>query len=153
MSDIAELERRITFALERVAKAAERGSGQSTAMSELKDKLTEEQLECERLRDRLQDLKDSHAAAIEALEGKLDKVRGQVARQEHDLAKIRGVNAQLRENNARLREANASGLADVDLVNTALSTELDAVRTAQAADRAELNAVLDELRPLVEESA
>lgn len=153
MTDLSELERRITYALERISKAADQGGGDSAALSELKDKLTEEQLESERLRDRIEDLKDSHGAALEALEKKLDKVRAQVARQEHDLAKLRGVNAQLRENNAKLREANAAGLADAGLINSGMGVELDALRTVQAADRAELDAVLEELRPMVEESA
>ena len=153
MTDLSELERRITYALERISKAADQSGGDSAALSELKDKLTEEQLESERLRDRIEDLKDSHGAALEALEKKLDKVRAQVARQEHDLAKLRGVNAQLRENNAKLREANAAGLADAGLINSGIGVELDALRTVQAADRAELDAVLEELRPMVEESA
>ena len=153
MSDIAELERRITFALERVANAAARGDGSSAELSELKNSLADEQVENERLRDRLQDMKDSHGAALEALEGKLDQIRTQISRQEHDLSKLRAVNAQLRENNAKLRDANAAGLADADLVNQSLSTELEAVRTTQATDRSELDAILEDLRPLVEEGA
>lgn len=153
MSDIAELERRITYALERISAAAERGGASAGDLTGLKDQLAEEQVETERLRDRLQDMKDSHAAALEALEQKLDKVRDQISRQEHDLAKLRAVNAQLRENNAKLREANAAGLADAGLVNAAMAVEVEALRKLQEADRSELDAVLNELRPLVEESA
>ena len=59
------------------------------------------------------------------------------------------MNAQLRSNNTALRKANAAGVGDAGLINRAMEAELNGLRAAQMADREELAAVLEELKPLI----
>lgn len=54
---------------------------------------------------------------------------------------------------AELRAAAEQGVSDADLVNRAVVAELDALRQARAEDLAELQALVAELDPVLEESA
>ncbi|MCU0856587.1 MAG: hypothetical protein MUF63_17420 [Rhodobacteraceae bacterium] len=63
------------------------------------------------------------------------------------------MNDGLRASNAALREANAAGLADADLVNGAMEAELASLRATTDARRAEIDAILARLEPLIEERA
>ena len=65
---------------------------------------------------------------------------------------MRSVNEELRGSNGKLREANAQGLADADLVNTAMISELEALRAERAAHRAEIDEMLATLEPLLKEA-
>ncbi len=152
-----ELERRITHALERISRAAGKtgagAAGDAGDAGALKQSLEEERTANEQLRERLRSLNDRQHDALAALEEQVGNLRMQVARRENDLARLKNVNARLRGSNAKLREANAAGLADAGLVNASMAVELEALRSVQSADRAELEAVLEELRPIIEESA
>ena len=65
---------------------------------------------------------------------------------------MRAVNENLRSSNAALREANAKGLAEPELVNAAMSSELDSLRAARAAERAEIETILATLEPVLKEA-
>ncbi len=66
-----------------------------------------------------------------------------------ELQQLRLANEQLRTSNAALREANAEGLGDAGLINAAMAAEIDGLRAAQASDKAQVNAVLARLEPLL----
>jgi uncharacterized protein (DUF885 family) len=68
------------------------------------------------------------------------------------LDRLRQANEALRDNNAALRAALADGVADADMINDALQAELEALSAQQAADAAEVEAILTELKPIVQEA-
>ncbi len=74
------------------------------------------------------------------------KGRDVVAALDGGLQGLRQSNADLRALTASLR-ARDRECRRTDLINRAILAELDATRAAQAADRAELDAVLAELAP------
>jgi len=155
MSDIAELERRIGHALDRISEAmAERdGSTGADQTAALRVELEEEKTANAQLEERLRVLKQKQGAALRALEEQVGEMRSQSVRRERDLSCLRDANARLRSINTTLREANAEGLADAALIDGAVIAELEALRGVQAADRSEIETILDELRPIVEEGA
>lgn len=69
------------------------------------------------------------------------------------LDRLRAANAQLRINNAALRKAAAAGGADAALLEDGMQAEIDALRAAREADRAEIDSILQALKPIVEEGA
>ena len=72
-----------------------------------------------------------------------------LVRLDTELQQLRLANEQLRTSNAALREANAEGLGDASLINAAMAAEIDGLRAAQASDKAQVNAVLARLEPLL----
>jgi UDP-3-O-acyl-N-acetylglucosamine deacetylase len=67
-----------------------------------------------------------------------------------EMQKMRSINSQLRENNTALRTVNIDAIGDPSLVNTALITELEALKVGRDADLAELNTILTDLRPFTD---
>ena len=68
------------------------------------------------------------------------------------LDQLRQANEALRENNAALRAALAEGVADAGMINEAMRAELESLSAQQAADAAEVEAILTELKPIVQEA-
>jgi chromosome segregation ATPase len=66
-----------------------------------------------------------------------------------ELQRLRRANDELRKSNATLREANSEGIGDPDLINKAMLAELEGLRATQAADTAEVGAVLTKLDNLL----
>lgn len=155
MSEINELERRITRALDRIRDGiatVESGSRQSDDSTALKEQLDEERTVNAQLEERIRALKERHAAEIEALASANSGAEVRHADLETALDRLRQANEALRDNNAALRAALADGVADADMINDALQAELEALSAQQAADAAEVEAILTELKPIVQEA-
>jgi len=176
MSDISELERRIHAALDRIgagleslgragavdaagmaAMAGPEGTGDVPPAPPDSDEATRlaEELAAEReanlqLEERVKAIREKQETTVARLEREVSALREELAGHSAAMQKIRRVNAQLRENNRALREANAGGLAEPHLINKSMLAELDALRSAREADRAELDEILGELAPLVD---
>ncbi|MEM9969632.1 MAG: hypothetical protein AAF762_00840 [Pseudomonadota bacterium] len=155
MSDISELERRIAGALDRAAQAMDRmsvggGDGEDTAA--LAAELEAERMANAQLEERVRAIKEKQEGRMAELERDVARLRDVVEARDETVQQIRAVNDELRKSNAALREANAKGLADADLVNGAMQTELDALRSARAADRAEVDDVLATLDAVLKEA-
>jgi regulator of replication initiation timing len=148
MTDIAELERRISAALDRIGQNIEhRGKADAGLEAELAAAKEENAALHARLGAMQTEWSEGAgrtAADVERLGAELDAAIEEAAR-------LRQVNDALRESNRALREAAVAALPDAGLVDAAMRTELDALRTARDADRAELDAILATLEPLVEE--
>jgi hypothetical protein len=162
MTDISDLQARITAALDRIGsglEALERPAGTDAApdtddsgeVARLTIALEDERTANAQLEERVRAIKTKQDSAVLALEGEVERLRGLLANEESAVARLGRVNAELRANNAALREAIAAGLAEPHLVNKSMMSELEALRAAQGADRAELDAVLGELAPLIAE--
>jgi len=160
MSDIPQLEQRITAALDRIRRGVEAASagGEADAQAneevrDLTEKLAEEQTANAQLEERVRLLKERQDGKLAELESNVEAGRTRAARMDRELQRLRQVNAELRSNNARLREAVAAGVSEPHLVNKAMLAELEALRATRAADAAEMDAILDELTPIIKKEA
>jgi uncharacterized protein (DUF885 family) len=157
MTDISDLQARITAALDRIGSGLEAldraGEPQEEGgeVERLSAALEEERTANAQLEERVRAIKDKQDSSVTALEAEVGRLRDLLEAQELTASRLARVNTELRSNNAALREAISAGLAEPHLVNKSMMAELEALRAAQGADRAELDAVLDELGPLVAE--
>jgi DNA repair exonuclease SbcCD ATPase subunit len=163
MSDIAELERRIAAALERIDAGLDAlAVVPAPEPAELRDeaeilRLTEA-LEAERaanaqLTERVRAIREKQDATVGALEGKLERLTGQLNAATEDVERLKRLNGELAESNRALGAAAEAGVADPGLIDRALRTELDALRAARQAEIAEMDDILAELKPLIGEVA
>ncbi|WP_322866146.1 hypothetical protein U5922_008050 [Aquicoccus sp. G2-2] len=155
MSQIEELERRMTAALDRIAAGVEAfDAGGGTDPEELtraKADLEDEKLATAQLEERIRALHEKQATKIAELAAQGAGQAQAVARLDSELQRLRAANEQLRQSNAALREANEQGVGEPHLINKAMLAELEGLRAARAADVAETAAILDALGPLVSE--
>lgn len=161
MTDISDLQSRITAALDRIGQGLEAlerpamapaESGDSEEVARLTAALEEERTANAQLEERVRAIREKQENAVETLASEVERLRGLLQEEEAAVSRLARVNAELRANNAAMREAIEAGLAEPHLVNKSLMAELEALRAAQGADRAELDAVLGELGPLIAEA-
>lgn len=149
MSDISELETRITTALERINagldKWADQPAGNADEVDALNRQLDEERTANAQLNERLSTLKDQMSEKLVVVENALSQLQTQLAQAEASADALRQTNQELRNSNDALRAAAATGVVEPALINEAMGAELSALRATQQADRAELDAVLSEL--------
>lgn len=174
MQDLAELERRIAAALQRIGDGVEALSMRSAvaaapqdaaaaAESETADRIAalEAELAAERalstsLRQRISDLEDAPPAAdlppdTAALYARIDRMTAQLDVQGLEMQRMRKTVVQLRENLRGLRRAQVANLADPDQINRAMMAEIEAMRVSRLSEVAEMDEILSELTPLITE--
>ncbi len=154
MSDISELEGRITAALDRIGQGLDALSPKPDAaeaeeITALKVSLEEEKTANAQLEERVRAIKEKQEHTLANLASEVDRLRGLLQAGESGAMRLKKVNGELRMNNAALRDAASAGVVEPNLVNKSMMAELEALRAAQAADRAELDAILGELEPLI----
>jgi small-conductance mechanosensitive channel len=145
MSEIAELERRITAALERIGRGVDGFSLRTPpAPAPAGQALPEDR-----------DVARAEAAAASAKVAELQAAVDHLTRQLDvcglDQQRMRKVVIQLRETVRGLREAQTAGLADAGAINAALAVEVEALRLERQAELAEMDAILAALKPLTTE--
>lgn len=178
MSDIEDLDRRLKAALERIDRAIESGAPTQPQA----EPVTEAAIDQAALDNAIAQARDAEAQ-VAALQSALDAAQAQnaqlsarvaqleaaqaeqvpqathpdmtadVARLSADVQALQAANQQLRDNNTALRAANEQGLANAELISQSAEAELIALRAARAADRSELDMILTNLRPIIEETA
>ena len=144
MSDIEQLQQRITAAMDRVAYGVSKldaGGGQELAT--VKAALDEEKTVSAQLEERVAALKEK----LEQEKTVLEEIRGKFSALDLETQKLRQANDKLREANAALRDANENGVGDADLINAGLVAELEGLRAARDVERAEADAILTALAP------
>lgn len=163
MNDISELERRIAYAMERIAKGIEAldratpaPAADSVALDDPEDvqtlraQLAEERLANAQLEERVRAIKqkqDHHSAQAVA---ELAATRDSLTRLDAELSQLRRVNAQLQASNAALRAANETGVGEPHLINKSMLVELDSLRAARLVDLAEAQAIKATITPLLD---
>ncbi len=153
MDDISDYERRITAALDRAQQALDKiGASEAGDAEALKTELEAERVANRQLEERVRAIKETQEKTVAALEAKVAELSKALTARDAELQQIKGVNEELRKSNGALREANASGVADPTLVNSAMVTEIESLRAARAAERAELEDILATLEPIVKEA-
>jgi len=157
MTEIAELERRITAALERIATGLEAGPSVRVAPPSggnvLAEALDAERLANAQLTERVRAIKERQETMLAALDRKLARQSEQLDLQGLDLQRLRATCAALRDHNRALTEAAEAGIVDAHLINKGMRVELEALRAQRLSEAAEMDEILSELRPLVEEAA
>jgi uncharacterized protein (DUF885 family) len=89
----------------------------------------------------------------EGLEKRVVRLQDRVRAQDAELGRLKRANDALRASAEAIRKAVADGPVSGEMLNQAMAAELEATRASQAADRSELDAILAELKPLIEEKA
>lgn len=168
MSELPELETRITAALERIrggldgltapapvmeqAPTIDAGAMAAEA-AQLHAQLDDERTVNAQLEERVKLLKERQDGKMAELESNVEAGRARSARMDRELQRLRQVNAELRDINSQLRNALAEGVSEPHLVNKAMMAELEALRATRSADAAEMDAILEELTPIIEREA
>lgn len=164
MTEISELERRITAALDRISTGVEGlGGGDAVASEALQSALDDEKMANAQLEERVRSLKDQHDAQLreaKALtEDRMVALESEVAALRAAEQETKSQNRALRQSNQRLQaslqQLRETGAATVEphLLNQAMMSELEGLRAARASDRAEIDEILGALKPLVTENA
>ncbi|EKE45565.1 hypothetical protein OCGS_0655 [Oceaniovalibus guishaninsula JLT2003] len=158
MHDIAELQRRLAHALDRIGTGLDGLRRDEPAQPDTNPELEalRAELEAERattaqLEERLRAARSRHDEQNAASQSEVERIGKLLAVMEEDRQSLRAANEALRNSNQALREANAEGLSDPHLVNTAILTELDALRTVRSSDRAELDGIIAALAPVLQD--
>jgi len=168
MSDIKELERRLTAALDRIGAGVSaleaapstppeelnpaQGVDSAARVSELEAKLAEERDANAQLEERVRALKSRQDGQVTEMTQAAEASKKQLVRFDRELQKLRQVNAELREINDKLRSAVEDGASDPELINRAMQAELEALRVTRAADAVEIETILSELKPIIGEA-
>ena len=174
MNDIAELERRIAYAMERIAKGIEgldrAGAAQplaevapapiapTVAVSEeeiatLRAELAEERLANAQLEERVRALRQKQEAQAQRSEAELTRLHDMMQHLDAELSRLRKANDQLQDSNAALRAANQAGVGEPHLINKSMMAELESMRAARQVDIAEVEAIKGALVPLLQDNA
>ena len=154
MSEITALESRITSALDRIRAGVDEMSlaTSSDEMVALQAQLDEERMANAQLEERVRLLKNRQDGMITDLEGKVAGQADSMAAMDAEMQKLRQSNADMRELNAQLRSAATEGAASPELMNRAMMAEIDALQAQRSSEAAEVEAILIELKPLIEEA-
>lgn len=167
MQDLAELERRIAAALQRIGDgieaittpppATETATDTSADLAELTAALAAERAANDDLRAQiaaLQDVAPAQAqppADVADLQAKIDRMTAQLDVQGLEMQRMRKTVVQLRENLRGMRRSQAANLADPEQINRAMMAELEAIRVTRLSEVAEMDEILTELTPLIRE--
>lgn len=153
MSDIDELQSRITAAMDRIAKGVDAARVKPPAPDpETLRALEDERTANAQLRERVYALKTKADEELASLRTQVEDTGGRIAALDLELQRLRKANQQMSDACTALREANAEGVAEPHLINTAMQAELEGLRAARASDIAEADAILSALTPLVEDA-
>jgi uncharacterized protein (DUF885 family) len=159
MGQIQDLEQRIAAAFARISAGVEAMASQTVASAgaatsatdpDLPGLLDEERLANAKLNERLGDLRQQASQTEMALQDQVDTLTRHLDAQGLDVQRLSSTVAQLREDLRRLREAAVQGVVDPGLINKAMLAELDALRTARAAETTEMTDILSALLPILD---
>jgi len=159
MADIVELERRITAALDRIGSGLEALPHEPAAaaaadpgeLDSLREALEAEKEVTAQLEERVKSVRGKMQGRIDELEDTVANLTTQARDTEVQTQRLRKTNQQLRQSLESLRAAQANEVTEPHLINQAMMSELEGLRAARDGDRAELDAILGELKPLLEE--
>ncbi|WP_370231629.1 hypothetical protein [Cognatishimia sp.] len=180
MTDIADLENRLSAAMDRIATglnalgdAPQAASGDASAeIAALRAALDEERTANAQLEERIKALTaaadaramgdaagevaavtDAHQREIEAIRDAAAEERAAWAGLNQRLVRLRRSNKLMRSNTLALRQAAADMVVDPELINNSLQVELDAAIAAQELERAEADVIIKTLMPMVNGAA
>ncbi len=162
MTELAELEKRIAVAMERIRTGVEGLNAPSDAelipaeeadalaqqLSAVTADLTDatEALEAERARVAELEAALAQAQSIPAA----PDLSGELEANEAELRTLRSAIQELQTANAALRQSALGTVTDPDLINRSLAADLEAVQSARLSELRDIDAILAALDPIVE---
>lgn len=167
MANLEKLEARLDTALDALARG---GGSDAAAMSERvgelekaleaatqaaeqsRSALVEAEKELEALREETQAQDQLDEEDITALNRQIENLSRAQSDAFEDRRRAKQYNQHLRKLNASLRKANEENLANPELINKSLETELEQLSASRDRDLQEINDILARLQPLVEGS-
>lgn len=157
MSDVKELEKRLGDALDRIARSARSlnsgtaSAADSATIADLRAQLEAERNKTAQLSERVNAVRQRQDSSVTSLERRLARMTEQLDLQSLEMLRLKKANTKLIEANRQLREGHEAKVIEPSAVNRALLAELEALRAERAAEMAEMEDVLGELKPLVTE--
>lgn len=162
MQEIAELERRITAALERIGRGVESLGGHGLPampiltgdgdVAQLTEALDEERMANAQLSERLRVVKDKDGAEKAVLTAARDDLQHQLDAQSDELNRLRRSLDQVNGELADLRDVAERGVVEPEHINKAMLAELEALRSARASEASEIAEIVAALNPLISEA-
>jgi hypothetical protein len=162
MSDLAAYERRITAALDRIARRIEAGGtaksgapprgpdpATDATIAQLRAALEKERATNAQLSERLASARQRQDGQLGQLERRVARLTEQLDLQSLEMLRLKKANTRLMEANAALRETCVQNFPDHQLINRSISADLEALQAERRAEMAEMEEILSELRPLV----
>jgi uncharacterized protein YhaN len=155
MSNVSDLERRLSRALDRIAKLAEVLPAKSPQASisanqdTLRKELDAERVKSAQLSERLSTLRQRQESSFATLERRLARMTEQLDLQSLEMLRLKKANTKLIDANRQLREGHEAQVIEPSTINRSLIAELEALRAERAAEAAEMEDVLGELKPLI----
>lgn len=155
MSNVSDLERRLGRALDRIAKSAQKlGSApakpaETTELDDLRRQLEAERSKNAQLSDRVNAVRNRQEGSFATLERRLARMTEQLDLQSLEMLRMKKANTKLIEANRQLREGSEAKIIEPSTINRSLLAELEALRAERAAEIAEMEDVLGELKPLI----
>ncbi len=155
MSKGSELEKRLGRALDRIARSAQ-GLGRASEAAtvapteELQAQLDAERRKNAKLSERVNAVRQRQDSSFATLERRLARMTEQLDLQSLEMLRLKKANTKLIEANRKLREDTEANVIEASTVNRALLAELEALRAERAAEMAEMEDVLGELKPMIE---
>ena len=158
MDEIAELERRINAALERISQGIEQRPGTSgpspvvvAELDRLREELDDERTANAQLNDRLKAQRARSERTLGEIKDEVTRLTAQVDEQALAMQRLVNSTVRMREELRQLREAaETGGKLDATLIDKALAAELEAYRATREAETAELADLVAALTPVVE---
>lgn len=154
MSEIDQLSSRIIAALDRAASGidtlGQAGGGEAEALQQALDE--EKQVTAE-LTERVRVLGERQEQALAKLETRAAEAAQRMEALDTEIQQLRAANQMLSEACEALRDANAEGVGDPELINQSLAAELETLKAARRAERAEADEIMASLMPLLQASA
>lgn len=153
MSDIEQMEQRINAALDRIGQAVDGlvPAASAAGRHEALEALRAERAATAELTERLRVLTGREAAQAADADAKIDRLTRELDAQGYELQRMKKTVTHLRETLRALREAQTDAVADPHLINKAMLTEMEALRASRLAEIAQMDEILAELHPLIEE--
>ncbi len=152
MSEISALEGRIAAALYRIRQGLETQGQAGATEASLRAALETERAANAELVGGGETLKERQDTQVANLNARAESQSKQLMKLDEELQQLRASNVQLRDMNAKLRQAVTTGLAP-ELHDAAVAAEIEALNAQRSADAAEMDAILAELKPLIEETS
>lgn len=168
---IAEHERRLSAALDRIGKAVDRvlsappaaaaaprkgqaADGALTAeLARLREALEVEKAANAQLTERLRTLRERDGQGRTQTQTRIEVMTRQLDVQGLELARMRKTTIQLRDTLRAMTDAATAGTIEPHLINKAMLAELEALRAQRQTEVAEMDEILTALAPLLEEGA
>ncbi len=162
MSELDSYQKRISAALDTISEIVSRAGTEeppseptavgddSQTVTRLEEKLAREKERVEKQNEKIEVLKERRETFTTHMEEKFSKLVARIEGFEMQVQRLKDANAQLRDSSTNLREKNLELLGDANEVNQSMAAELEALKAVRAADVQEMDAILDELKPLVE---